>query len=257
MKISKLFFLITLVLSGLFIAGTVVANTTFSTISEIQITQDDTIVQPEKLNICHRAGCSGELCVEGTDPGFSFCVFLPEYGCYYNAECKRQADGVCGWTQTEELTQCIQEARNPSPIPSSTPNNVCGNNLCEAGEFDFMDCPVCVDGIDENCPIKPCNFIPGSCPQDCSTVVVSPTPIMTVSPLSIPTPTLYPEPSLSPVPSFIASPLPLPTQVLTIVKPSFWPGEIINSSPKPFPFNLPFWQKWWGMLRIRLFGIKP
>jgi hypothetical protein len=44
---------------------------------------------------CFRAGCSGELCA--TDPNLaSDCLFRPEYACYQNATCERQANGQCG-----------------------------------------------------------------------------------------------------------------------------------------------------------------
>src|SRR5690606_37267726 len=64
---------------------------------------------------CVVGGCSGQLCYEeGSGGGISTCEFLPEYACYDAAACERQADGACGWTQTAELTQCIDDARNPT-----------------------------------------------------------------------------------------------------------------------------------------------
>lgn len=54
---------------------------------------------------CKVGGCSGQLCADREL--FSTCEFRPEYACYQNAECKRQADGLCGFTQTPALTQCL------------------------------------------------------------------------------------------------------------------------------------------------------
>lgn len=46
---------------------------------------------------------------------------------------------------------------------------VCGNNICEPGEADTIDCPECTPG--EPCPLnplRPCYITPGSCPKDCT-----------------------------------------------------------------------------------------
>lgn len=37
------------------------------------------------------------------------CEFRPEYACYRDAACERQADGKCGFTQSEQLTQCLAD----------------------------------------------------------------------------------------------------------------------------------------------------
>ena len=60
---------------------------------------------------CKRAGCSRELCIEAT-AGFvaTPCVWREHYRCYEEAECIRQVDGRCGWTQTEALRGCIENA---------------------------------------------------------------------------------------------------------------------------------------------------
>lgn len=54
---------------------------------------------------CVRTGCSAELCADRPMP--SICIFRPEAACFATAECKRQADGRCGFTQTPELQQCV------------------------------------------------------------------------------------------------------------------------------------------------------
>ncbi|HTM67858.1 MAG TPA: Gmad2 immunoglobulin-like domain-containing protein [Candidatus Binatia bacterium] len=57
---------------------------------------------------CRRTGCSGELCAE--EETMSSCVFRPEYACYKDAVCERQATGKCGWTQTDSLSRCLAGA---------------------------------------------------------------------------------------------------------------------------------------------------
>jgi thioredoxin 1 len=57
---------------------------------------------------CITGGCSGQLCIEEGDDGVSTCEWREEYTCYKTATCERQDDGQCGWTQTEELTSCLQ-----------------------------------------------------------------------------------------------------------------------------------------------------
>jgi len=60
---------------------------------------------------CKRAGCSGELCIEASAPDIATtCIFLPEYACYQQATCERQADGSCGFTPTAELEACLADA---------------------------------------------------------------------------------------------------------------------------------------------------
>jgi hypothetical protein len=54
---------------------------------------------------CKVGGCSGELCADRDL--VSACVFTPEYACYQGGECKRQADGLCGWTMTPTIMQCL------------------------------------------------------------------------------------------------------------------------------------------------------
>jgi len=58
-------------------------------------------------NSCNTTGCSGQVC--SNQEVITTCEFLPEYVCYRNAVCERQSNGECGWTQTNELTQCLEE----------------------------------------------------------------------------------------------------------------------------------------------------
>jgi hypothetical protein len=58
---------------------------------------------------CVVAGCSGQLCVTQSDPNvFSTCEYLEEYICFAGATCERQASGTCGWTDTQELRDCLE-----------------------------------------------------------------------------------------------------------------------------------------------------
>jgi hypothetical protein len=66
-------------------------------------------------NACVVAGCSGQLCVDASMSDImTTCEWLEEYACYREATCERQSDGECGWTPTNELQMCIQEARATS-----------------------------------------------------------------------------------------------------------------------------------------------
>jgi hypothetical protein len=63
---------------------------------------------------CAPSGCSGQVCVEAGVEAVTTCEWRPEYACYREAECARQADGSCGWTQTPELQACL--ASPPAPL---------------------------------------------------------------------------------------------------------------------------------------------
>ncbi|HTK60041.1 MAG TPA: hypothetical protein VL283_02445 [Candidatus Baltobacteraceae bacterium] len=57
---------------------------------------------------CRRTGCSGQLCAD--QDMVSTCEYRPEYACYKDAACERQADGKCGWTPSAALTACLGAA---------------------------------------------------------------------------------------------------------------------------------------------------
>lgn len=59
---------------------------------------------------CFVGGCSGQICSDNPDV-VTTCEWREEYGCYKNATCERQANGECGWTETEELSQCLAGAQ--------------------------------------------------------------------------------------------------------------------------------------------------
>ena len=55
---------------------------------------------------CFVGGCSAQICSD-QEGVISTCEFRPEYACYQQASCERQADGECGWTQTPALQACL------------------------------------------------------------------------------------------------------------------------------------------------------
>lgn len=71
----------------------------------------------DKSRECFVTGCNGELC---SDKNLnSVCEFKPEYSCYMSAACERQRDGECGWTQTQELNNCLGEGLKQPGIQQS------------------------------------------------------------------------------------------------------------------------------------------
>ena len=78
---------------------------------------------------CVKGGCSGQLCVEDGGPGgISTCEYREVYACYATAECARQKDGACGWTETEALTACVANG-GPAPVKSCKRGG-CSGQLC-------------------------------------------------------------------------------------------------------------------------------
>jgi hypothetical protein len=67
-------------------------------------TQFYTRVLDEKT--CFVGGCSAQLCSD-REGLISTCEWREEYACYAGATCEAQADGECGWTQTDELLTCL------------------------------------------------------------------------------------------------------------------------------------------------------
>lgn len=68
--------------------------------------------KPSGTGQCFVGGCSAQLCTEEPD-AVSTCEYRAEYACYKTAECKRQDNGECGWTETRELRSCL---RNPPEL---------------------------------------------------------------------------------------------------------------------------------------------
>ena len=64
--------------------------------------------EPTQSGGCVIGGCGGQLCAPAGKPSFSTCEWTPAYGCYQAVgECAMQADGKCGWTETQELKACL------------------------------------------------------------------------------------------------------------------------------------------------------
>ncbi len=67
---------------------------------------------------CVKGGCSGELCLEASMAGkiVSTCIYRDEYSCFQYSKCERQANGSCGWTQTQLYTNCLSKFQKQSII---------------------------------------------------------------------------------------------------------------------------------------------
>jgi len=59
---------------------------------------------------CKITGCSNQICAN--KDVVTTCEIRPEFACYQNAVCERQASGECGWTQTAELKECLEKYKN-------------------------------------------------------------------------------------------------------------------------------------------------
>ena len=89
--------------------------------------------KPITLKRCYIGGCSGQVCSDRNDI-VTTCIWKPEYACYEDATCERQANGQCGWTQTEELQQCIEDANGPCYVSG------CSNQICSDQENVASTC---------------------------------------------------------------------------------------------------------------------
>lgn len=64
---------------------------------------------------CKIGGCNSEICTNGdSEEIVSICIYKEEFACYKTAVCKKQSNGKCGWTQTDELIKCLQQTKNNS-----------------------------------------------------------------------------------------------------------------------------------------------
>lgn len=70
---------------------------------------------------CMVGGCSAQLCGEASaiDGLVSTCEYRAQYACYQVATCERQTDGMCGWTKTSELGQCLIDTENEPVMEAS------------------------------------------------------------------------------------------------------------------------------------------
>lgn len=65
--------------------------------------------EESSLKPCIKTGCSGQVCSD--EEVVTTCEYRPEYDCYKQARCERQANGQCGFTPTKELTECLNRRR--------------------------------------------------------------------------------------------------------------------------------------------------
>jgi hypothetical protein len=70
---------------------------------------DETCQCEPAQTTCVVTGCSGQVCA--AEQTITTCEWLPQYACYADATCAVQPDGHCGWTETVELTNCLEGAR--------------------------------------------------------------------------------------------------------------------------------------------------
>lgn len=57
---------------------------------------------------CIPSGCSGIVCTDQASI-VTTCEFREYYACYKLAVCERQPSGDCGWTETDDFTQCMED----------------------------------------------------------------------------------------------------------------------------------------------------
>jgi hypothetical protein len=95
---------------------------------------------PVVKGACYIGGCSGQICSDQEGVA-SDCMYREEYACYKTATCERQKDGECGWTETAELSACLN---SPAKVSSGlvTGHITLGPN-----------CPV--EQADKPCPPSP------------------------------------------------------------------------------------------------------
>ncbi len=66
-------------------------------------------ISPTEPRKCYAGGCSGQICSD--DPNaVSTCEWTEAYACYQGATCEVQPTGECGWTETSQLTTCLNTA---------------------------------------------------------------------------------------------------------------------------------------------------
>jgi hypothetical protein len=74
---------------------------------------------------CMRGYCPGQCMeVKDYDPNgpFPSCAYATFMDCYNNAECIRQPNGQCEWTQSTDLTNCLNNSNEvvAEPLPIDT-----------------------------------------------------------------------------------------------------------------------------------------
>lgn len=74
---------------------------------EVSCQQSHQATSSANLKSCIISGCNNDICSDSKV--IVDCVEDEGESCYQEASCEHQADNQCGWTQTEELTQCLEQ----------------------------------------------------------------------------------------------------------------------------------------------------
>ena len=80
---------------------------------------------------CVVTGCGGELCADGHLD--SICIVTPDLFCYRElGTCERQSDGVCGWTETPALAECLAPTEPADCIATGCSGEICASEPMES-----------------------------------------------------------------------------------------------------------------------------
>jgi hypothetical protein len=65
------------------------------------------------VSACVIGGCGGSICTDrATPPPLMRCKLTREQHCFKTlGNCRVQANGHCGWTNTPEIAQCLADAK--------------------------------------------------------------------------------------------------------------------------------------------------
>ncbi|MBK8936494.1 MAG: hypothetical protein IPM79_02290 [Polyangiaceae bacterium] len=117
---------------------------------------------------CVVTGCSGQLCEEEDTP--STCEWTDAYACYPAVGiCERDAEGVCGWRQSEELLGCLENPRTPLEGTCVRNEGACESDAdCTSGGCGGELCfnPALSEGVTTcecTAPAGGCGCINGQC----------------------------------------------------------------------------------------------
>ncbi|KAI8827025.1 uncharacterized protein EV422DRAFT_502743 [Fimicolochytrium jonesii] len=86
--------------------------------------------------LCKVTGCSGELCVAASSPDRpGICIYKPEFACFKTPAASCEFDNntqSCGWAKSDELNNCITQAKADADVPKEAGCKVagCNSELC-------------------------------------------------------------------------------------------------------------------------------
>ncbi len=123
-------------------------------LDQISLESQEVITRSKVSRECKVGGCAGQLCLNASDEDiYSTCEWREEYACYKNAVCELQSNGLCGWTQTDELASCLNKSTN---LPNLSPTHAAESEPPSAYPTP-TDCSTqVVDGdIQSTCDQKP------------------------------------------------------------------------------------------------------